>query len=46
MFTNRLAALVGDLELAGRAEDQAQMEAVWPDVEAELVRVDAFLQER
>lgn len=43
---NRLAALVGDLEAAGRAEDQAQMDAVWPDVAAELVRVDAFLQER
>ncbi|MEK9501049.1 response regulator [Gemmatimonadota bacterium DH-20] len=42
----RLNTLVADLESAGRAEDVGRMESLWPDVDAELDRVDRFLQTR
>ncbi len=42
---NRLAELVNELELAGRDDDRPRMEAVWPQVAAELVRVESFLRE-
>ncbi len=41
---HRLNRLVADLEAAGRADDRSRMEELWPDVAAELIRVDAFLQ--
>ncbi len=43
---HRLNALVAEMEAAGRDEDRARMESLWPQVTAELERVDTFLKEQ
>ena len=43
---HRLNDLVTELESAGRTRNRDRMRALWPEVTAELDRVDTFLHSR